>query len=64
MKKSLKISSILFFLLLVSNPILLITVDGCKDIIAVGEATKGEVNLLLKVRDPQANMEVDEDLPF
>ena len=29
-----------------------ITGKGCKDIIAVNDATQGEYNLLLKVRDP------------
>ena len=49
-KKNLLIIFIAFSLL--SIPILTIPVEGCKNIIAVGDATGGEYNLLLKVRDP------------
>jgi len=51
MKKiiGLKISTIaLVFLFLFIS----VNVQGCKDIIACGNATKGDFNLLLKVRDP------------
>ena len=46
------IVSIIFTLFLVSNVLLSINVKGCKDIVAVGDATEGDYNLLLKVRDP------------
>lgn len=52
MMKYRKIVSIIFTLFLVSNVLLSINVKGCKDIVAVGDATEGEYNLLLKVRDP------------
>ena len=45
-----KIFIILFILLL--NIIITINSEGCKDIIAVGNATKDDFNYLLKVRDP------------
>ena len=47
-----KIVNIIFTLFIVSNVLLSINVKGCKDIIAVGDATEGDYNLLLKVRDP------------
>ncbi|UCD14060.1 MAG: hypothetical protein JSW60_01195 [Thermoplasmatales archaeon] len=47
-----KILSVIFITFLVSNVIVSINVKSCKDIVAVGDATEGEYNLLLKVRDP------------
>jgi hypothetical protein len=45
---------VLFFLMVfvISNVIFSIGVTACKDIVACGEATMGDYNLLLKVRDP------------
>jgi hypothetical protein len=47
-----KISSSFLIVLLLSNIVVSVNVEGCKDIIAVGDATEGDYNLLLKVRDP------------
>lgn len=47
-----KIFSVIFIFILLANTFFCFTVEGCKDIIAVGEATDGNYNLLLKVRDP------------
>lgn len=44
--------SILFATLFFSNILLTYNVEACKDIVACGDATAGEYNLLLKVRDP------------
>ena len=44
--------SILFAILFFSNIFLIYNVEACKDIVACGDATAGEYNLLLKVRDP------------
>ena len=50
--KSIRIISVVFILLLVSNIVLSVNVTACKDVIACGDATAGDYNLLLKVRDP------------
>lgn len=47
-----KILLIIFISFLLSNIIIPINTQGCKDIIAVDNATEGDYNLLLKVRDP------------
>jgi hypothetical protein len=47
-----EIVSILFVTLFFSNILLTYNVEACKDIVACGDATAGEYNLLLKVRDP------------
>ncbi|MGF3555297.1 MAG: hypothetical protein ACQXXF_08580, partial [Thermoplasmatota archaeon] len=44
--------SIILILLLFLNIIFSFNVHACKDIIACGDATHGDYNLLLKVRDP------------
>ena len=44
--------SIFFALLLILNIFLTLDVEACKDIVACGDATDGDYNLLLKVRDP------------
>jgi len=41
-----------FLIILLFSIIISVNVEGCKDIIAVGDATDGDYNLLLKVRDP------------
>ncbi|MCJ7571374.1 MAG: hypothetical protein MUO82_05815 [Candidatus Thermoplasmatota archaeon] len=46
------IISILFVLFLFLNIFLSFNTKACKDIIACGDATEGDYNLLLKVRDP------------
>lgn len=48
----LKIINILFLILIVSCLFFSNSVLGCKDIIATGDATAGDFNLLMKVRDP------------
>ena len=48
----LKIISILLSLLIFLNTTIILTTKGCKDIVACGDATGGDYNLLLKVRDP------------
>ena len=50
--KSVRIISIVLILFLVSNIVLIVNVTACKNIIACGDATAGDYNLLLKVRDP------------
>ncbi len=43
---------LIFALLFISETFLTYNVEACKDIIACGDATEGDFNLLLKVRDP------------
>lgn len=43
---------IIFISFILLNTILSLNVNGCKDIVVVGDATDGDYNLLLKVRDP------------
>ncbi|EMR74471.1 hypothetical protein MBGDF03_00213 [Thermoplasmatales archaeon SCGC AB-540-F20] len=43
---------VIFIIFLLSNVIVSLNIKGCKDIVAVGDATDGNYNLLLKVRDP------------
>jgi hypothetical protein len=50
--KYIRISSVSFILLLVSSVIFSVDVTACKDVIACGDSTGGDYNLLLKVRDP------------
>ncbi len=47
-----EILSIFFTILLFLNIFLTFNVEACKDIVACGDATAGNYNLLLKVRDP------------
>ncbi len=47
-----RLLSIIFAILFFSNIFLTYNVEACKDIMACGNATAGEYNLLLKVRDP------------
>jgi len=47
-----KIFSVTLITILSTNIFFCINVNGCKDIVAVGNATDGDYNLLLKVRDP------------
>ncbi|GAG79567.1 unnamed protein product, partial [marine sediment metagenome] len=47
-----KIFTFILLLVLISNVLVSINAKGCKDIIAVGDATEGDYNLLMKVRDP------------
>ena len=47
-----KIFTFILLFILISNVLVSINTKGCKDIIAVGDATEGECNLLMKVRDP------------
>lgn len=44
--------SVIFVIFLFSNILLTYNVEACKDIVACGDATAGDYNLLLKVRDP------------
>ena len=44
--------SLLFVIILIPNFLFIDNVEACKDIIAVDNATDGDYNLLLKVRDP------------
>lgn len=44
--------TVIFMLFLVSNFVLSVNITACKDIVACGDATLGDFNLLLKVRDP------------
>ena len=43
---------LIFALIFISETFLICNVEACKDIIACGDATAGDFNLLLKVRDP------------
>ncbi|RLF35882.1 MAG: hypothetical protein DRM99_03835 [Thermoplasmata archaeon] len=45
-------SSIIFAVFLFFNVVVSFNVKACKDIVACGDATDGDYNLLLKVRDP------------
>jgi hypothetical protein len=47
-----KIFTFILLFILISNVLVSINAEGCKDIIAVGDATEGEYNILMKVRDP------------
>ncbi len=47
-----KILSVILITILSANIFFCINVNGCKDIVAVGDETDGDFNLLLKVRDP------------
>ena len=47
-----KVCTLFILIILVSNIFPSINVTGCKDIIAVNNATEGNYNLLMKVRDP------------
>ncbi len=47
-----KLISVVIMLFLFSNIFFSFNVYACKDIIACGDATEGDYNLLLKVRDP------------
>jgi hypothetical protein len=47
-----EIFTIFFTILLISSIFLSYNVEACKDIVACGDATAGDYNLLLKVRDP------------
>ena len=57
-----KISKFLMVVLIIcsiSNIVFIVDVSACKDIIACGDATAGDYNLLLKVRDPsRRNLQV------
>jgi hypothetical protein len=44
--------SLIFAIFLLSNLFISCNVKACKDIVACGDATEGDFNLLLKVRDP------------
>ena len=50
--KSVRIIFVIFIFLLVSIIVLSVNGTACKDIVACGDATEGNYNLLLKVRDP------------
>jgi hypothetical protein len=52
MNKTSKLFTILLISIFILNIISVSSVSACKDIIAVGDATEGEYNLLMKVRDP------------
>jgi hypothetical protein len=43
---------LIFALIFISETFITCNVEACKDIIACGDATEGDFNLLLKVRDP------------
>ena len=47
-----KIIAAIFAAILFFNVVLSCTTKGCKDIVACGDSTAGDYNLLLKVRDP------------
>lgn len=47
-----RIVSVIFILFFVTNIVFIVNVTACKDIVACGDATAGDYNLLLKVRDP------------
>lgn len=44
--------SLIFAIILLSNFLVVCNVKACKDVVACGDATEGDYNLLLKVRDP------------
>jgi len=44
--------SVVFISFLLINIIMPLGVEGCKDILACGDSTRGDYNLFLKVRDP------------
>jgi len=44
--------ALLFTLFFLFNVVFVSSVSACKDIVAVGDATDGDYNLLMKVRDP------------
>ena len=50
--KNIRVISVVFILLLFHCIIVSVNVTACKDIIACGNATAGDFNILLKVRDP------------
>lgn len=50
--KKCKTIFVILIVLLFSNILFSHTVESCKDIVAVGDTTAGDYNLLLKVRDP------------
>jgi len=52
MVKHSKIFFVILITILSANIFFSINVNSCKDIVAVGDATDGDYNLLLKVRDP------------
>ncbi len=52
MNKKKKIICLTIFFILFLNLFLTIRISGCKDIVAVGNSTAGNYNLLLKIRDP------------
>jgi len=47
-----KIIALFFTLFFIFNIVFVNSISGCKDIIAAGDATEGDYNLLMKVRDP------------
>ena len=47
-----KIIAAIFAAILFFNVVFSCTIKGCKDIVACGDSTAGDYNLLLKVRDP------------
>lgn len=47
-----RVGTYVLVLIIFINTFLVINVKACKDIIACGDATEGDYNLLLKVRDP------------
>jgi len=47
-----RLISLIFAIFLLSNFFISCNVEACKDIVACGDATEGDYNLLLKVRDP------------
>jgi len=50
--KKIKIITVIFATILFFNVVLSCTTKGCKDIVACGNSTAEDYNLLLKVRDP------------
>ncbi|MFW6120377.1 MAG: hypothetical protein ACOC80_05700 [Petrotogales bacterium] len=47
-----KLLSVVLLIVLLANVVISTNVKSCKDLVAIGDATEGEYNLLLKVRDP------------
>ena len=47
-----RLVSLILIIFMIFNLFLCINLQACKDIIAVGDSTDGEYNLLIKVRDP------------